>query len=513
MLKDNLNSTRFGSRLVRHVRWGLLAGGLAAVWACNDRRIAAPSPSPSQVHTDLFQQSVNRNVDIVFEIDNSVSMAPEQANLVANFPAFINILKNLPGGLPDVHIGVVTSDMGAAMFSGEIKGCEVPDNGAFIDQVRSAVDPVCNTARLNAGAHFIQSSNGGTQNNFQGDITDVFRCVAQVGTTGCGFEDHLEAVRAALGDPTGDSRHGIPARAVPAKNSNFLRPDAYLAVILITNEEECSTTPNNVLFDPTNDALGPLQARCFGYTDICDGKRVMDYVQAGKPAGPFQNCVPDETTFDTDPTHAAIPVQFYVDYFKRLKANPQKILLSGIVAPAAPYSITLTPDGNGGMLPLQGNSCTGSAGVFGQATPRLAKFFGAFPSQQVVTTSICDQSFAPAMQLIAEQLGRLIGSPCVSGDILSTMGPHGTRPDCSVVDHTFDTHGNPVDTPLPSCVDNGNQAPCWNLVPGTAAQCSGQQLMQFMRPANAPVATDLNTSVQCSVAVCAPGVHNPPACP
>jgi hypothetical protein len=493
-------------------------GFAVAVWACNDHRLAQPEPAPMRAEQDLFQQAINRNIDIVFEIDNSVSMAPEQANLVANFPSFINVLKGLPGGLPNVHISVVTSDMGAGAFTASVGGCENPDIGTFVDQVRAATDPVCGMAKLNAGQHFIVSGAAGTQNNFAGDITDVFRCIAQVGTTGCGFEDHLEAVRAALGDPMGDPAHDIPARPVPPNNAGFLRPDAYLAVIFITNEEECSTPPDSLLYDDTTGAdavLGPLPTRCFGHTDVCDGQLVVNYVKQGVPTGPFQNCVPDETTFATDPKHAPIPVQYYVNYLKSQKADPTKVLVSGIIAPPGNgnYSIVNIPDGHGGMMLAQSNSCTGDAGVFGQPTPRWDKFFNSFTPQQAIATSICDKSFAAAMQRIAMQLGRLLGAPCVTGTVLDIMGPNGMRPDCTVVDHAPNAAGVQVDTPVASCLDNGGQAPCWTLIPGTATECPGQQIMQFTRPTNGPPPTDLNSTVECAVTACVPGVHGTPGCP
>jgi len=411
------------------------------------------------------------------------------------------VLKNLPDGLPDVHIGVITSDMGAGIASSTVDGCGTPDNGAFIDQIRAATDPVCTTARLNAGQHFIESLNAGSQNNFTGDISDVFRCLAQVGTTGCGFEAHLESLRAALGDPTADPAHDIPVRAIPPNNAGFLRPDAYFAAIFITNEEECSTPPDSAMFDPGAPAsAGPLLTRCFAHTDICDGQPVINYVQAGAAAGPFQNCVSDEASFAVDPKQAPIPVQYYIDYLKKQKSDPTKILLSGIIAPSLPYTLVPTPDGQGGTFIGQGDSCTGAAGVFGQPTPRWAKFFSGFSAQQTVTTSICDQSFAAAMQLIAQQVGRLLGSPCITGQVQNVMGPKGLRPDCTVVDHTQNAAGAAVDTPLPSCVDVGNQPPCWSLAAGTANACPGQQIMQFMRPANQTPPADLNSTVECSVA-------------
>ena len=274
--------------------------------------------------------------------------------------------------------------------------------------------------------------------------------------------------------------------------------------------------PDSTLYDdtPRADARhGSLPARCFAHTDVCDGQPVVNYVMQGNPVGPFKSCVPDETTFATNPRLAPIPVQYYADYLKKQKSDPSKVLVSGIIAPSGPYSLVQVLDGHGGMYIGQGNSCTGAAGVFGQATPRWDKFFSSFTPQQSITTSICDQSFAAAMQRIATQLGRLLGAPCVSGTVLNTMGPNGPRPDCTVVDHVVDATGAEVNTPVPACLDNGGQAPCWSLTPGTATECTGEQIMQFKRPTNAPPPTDLNSSVECTVAACAPGVHGTPGCP
>jgi hypothetical protein len=511
-MKRHLGSGSVGRLRGRHVRWAALVGVAPALWACTAHRLEEPTPQVERMNDDVFEQSLNRNIDIVFEVDNSLSMDQEQANLVENFPVFIDILKKLPGGLPNVHIAVVTSDMGAGAFSGQVGGCGNPDNGVFVDTARAATDPVCATAHLNAGQHFISSADGGTNNNFTGDIADVFRCLAQVGTTGCGFESHLESVRAALGDDRGDPAHGIPARPVPANNVGFLRADAFLAVISITNEGECSVPPDSVLFDPDAavvPTLGPLQTRCLSHTDRCDGRPVLAAVQAGQPAGPFQTCVADDDAFAADPKRAAIPVPFYVDYFKRRKTDPSKVFLSGIIAPPSPYALVIDPTSVGGTGLKEGNSCTGAGKVFGQATPRMTEFFAAFNAQQTVTTSICDGSYANAMTSIANQLSKGLGSPCIPGKILDVTGTKGTRPDCSVVDHAVTSDGEPTDTALFSCVDTGGAAPCWKLVPGTDISCPGAQIMQFVRPTGQLPPTSLNSTVQCAVAICAAGEHSP----
>ena len=85
--------------------FGLLTG-------CPDRTISEVNPLQGRVEYKDIPVTVNRNVDLLFVIDDSPSMADKQANLAANFPNFINVLNTIQGGLPDVHIGVVTSDVG-----------------------------------------------------------------------------------------------------------------------------------------------------------------------------------------------------------------------------------------------------------------------------------------------------------------------------------------------------------------------------------------------------------------
>jgi len=48
----------------------------------------------------IFQETQNRDIDILFMIDDSLSMAPLLDKLAANFPAFINVFQTLPTGLP-----------------------------------------------------------------------------------------------------------------------------------------------------------------------------------------------------------------------------------------------------------------------------------------------------------------------------------------------------------------------------------------------------------------------------
>src|SRR5690349_22769032 len=91
---------------IRNVLFALLLAG------CADRTVATLVPEQGKVETKDIPSNPEKDVDILFLIDNSGSMDAEQASLKANFPKFMEVLQTLPGGAPNMHIGVATSDMG-----------------------------------------------------------------------------------------------------------------------------------------------------------------------------------------------------------------------------------------------------------------------------------------------------------------------------------------------------------------------------------------------------------------
>jgi hypothetical protein len=84
----------------------------------------------------LYEQVLTNDMDLLFMVDNSASMTPIQQNLAANFPGFVEVLDQLPGGLPDVHLAVVTSSLGAGVFTTAVPGCSQSDHGNFVFQAR-----------------------------------------------------------------------------------------------------------------------------------------------------------------------------------------------------------------------------------------------------------------------------------------------------------------------------------------------------------------------------------------
>src|SRR5262249_24570314 len=153
-------------------------------------------------------QQVNRNIDIIFMVDDSPSMLPLQKKMVAQLPTFMNVLKGLPGGLPDLHIGVVSSSLGGGVFT-DLQTCAAasaanPDTladraGRF--QHSAVTPPGC----TGPSGNFITANADGSKNNFPAasDIADVLGCIALLGDRGCGFEQQFRATQTAI-DKAGD---------------------------------------------------------------------------------------------------------------------------------------------------------------------------------------------------------------------------------------------------------------------------------------------------------------------
>ena len=170
-------------------------------------------------------------------IDNSNSMDEKQASLMQHFQKFMDRLVDLTPPL-DMHIGIVTSDLGAGQFTPPSCDRVGGDKGVLQN---TPIGTTCATAQLiDANDHFLtyvpDPAGGDPTTNFTGTIADAFSCYAALGVSGCGFEHQLASVRAAF-DTAFDPCH--PHTSCTAElNAGFLRPDAALAIVLLT--DECS---------------------------------------------------------------------------------------------------------------------------------------------------------------------------------------------------------------------------------------------------------------------------------
>ncbi len=463
---------------------------------------AAGSPG-----TVVFPAYANRDLDIVFAVDNSSEMTKAQINLINNFPAFMDVLTNLPMGLPNVHIAVVSSDMGAGTGTGGCAG-----NGqAGIFQWGA---PMTSCARTTDGARFLANVNGVT--NYTGDISSLFSCVAALGEGGCGYEQTLLAVTHALGADNFDS-NGRPQP--PQENQGFLREGAYLAIILLTNEDDCSAPQGaaNDLFPRAGDGstlsspLGPPTGyRCSAFGHLCDGAAppIMSPMGANDP-GDWSTVVPLQNCVSAEDTGRLIPVSAFAQVIKSLKPDPASQILVAAISGLypdnsrnAPHSVTWkkAPSGDpAGPWPEMVHSCV-SAGDASFADPgvRIGEWVQQF-GRNGVLQSICDSSFRPAMQRIADEIGRVMGPRCITG-VFADKSPDmaGTQFDCKVTDQVA---GH--DVAVPSCEENSNAHPCWHLdadssclVP--AGSSAGTQALRLKVDRDGPPPSGLvSTTIKC----------------
>lgn len=149
-----------------------------------------------------------KKVDLVFSVDNSSSMSEEKAALANDvFPAFATALLAVGGGLEDYRVGVMDA-------------CPTPAN--YHDY---GVSGDCNLA---SGEVWMSSGDP--------DLTTEFACVGNVDSS--------------LSTCSGDNDDEQPASAAAASmeepaasgaNLGFLRDDALLVVVAITDEDEQPT--------------------------------------------------------------------------------------------------------------------------------------------------------------------------------------------------------------------------------------------------------------------------------
>lgn len=181
----------------------------AVLSACGPDRIVATLPPGVRVDSHL-QQAASK-IDVLWVVDNSGSMAPRQDNLGRNFSSFIDLFTR---SSIDYRLAVTTTDI-------------FKDKGAFKGNPRVITPQTANVA-------------GAFANNIK------------VGITGSPYEAGLEAGRMAIDAQKAANALTIEQckRACAAnkpecltacdqkKDFQFLRPDAFLYLIFVSDEED-----------------------------------------------------------------------------------------------------------------------------------------------------------------------------------------------------------------------------------------------------------------------------------
>ncbi len=403
--------------------------GCTLLSGCPDRTVSEVFPEQGKVETLDLPAAPTSDVDILFLIDNSGSMAEEQSSLRANFGKFMDVLSTLEGGTPNLHIGVATSNLGQSATDGTA-------GGAFgAGCAGTGDDGGLRTTAAITGRFIIdeESAAGARNRNYSGTLADAFSALADVGTQGCGIEQHLGAVKRTLANPL---------------NAGFLRPNAKLAVVFIADEDDCSLA-HKALFEGTTDGT-EVNFRCTREGIECDGGSDLSL------PGLRTNCYPKaDSQFLAD-------VDTYVDYLKGLKPNPKDVIVAGIVGDPDPFEIIKDSMGKSVLKP----SCSYS-GQFAYPAVRTADFLSQF--QFNVRETICNGDLSGALVKVGDVIKDAIGDPCFDAEVTDLSPDPGLQADCTVSDVQVHPDGSESELGVISACDaTRSNSPCWHIEQDTA---------------------------------------------
>ncbi len=463
-------------RYVLLVWWVVLATG------CPDRPIAEQVPIQQPVFGKRIP--VTTDLDILFVIDDSQSTRDKQALFAANDKNFVDRLESFPTR-PNMHIGVVTSsiDLGDGAPGGPACHPASATDGRMQNASR---DPslVCSPT----SDHFLSDiarPDGTRQVNYSGTLAEALSCISHVGESGCGFEAPLEAMKRAL---DGSRR----------ENDGFLRKGAFLAIVMLTDEDDCSADPR--LY--AGSAGGPEDFRCTQAAYRCDHA-----ISASAP-GTYADCKVRRDTLLTDP-------DAYATFLSTLDGPPgvAVALIAGDPTPAIATGALSFP-GHTQALALQPSCHATILGNPAIARPaiRLDEFRRGFGDHGLFST-VCQSDYSQAVDDIGTLLFNAI-SPCLEG----TIDPHdldATKPglqlDCSVTEVADAYSDAPIEHVVRRCAmldddhaDPGDGSACWWVKRNPSCATATQLELEVERAA-APAAGTV-VDVSCAGAAMTPAL-------
>ncbi|NVB85145.1 MAG: hypothetical protein HOV81_42660 [Kofleriaceae bacterium] len=433
---------------------GIAALGLAA---CHESEVTVGELQEVMVLPAIQ----NRDIDILFVVDSSPSMSDQQRALVASFPQMMDALATLDGGLPNLHIGVVTTDMGTTTATGV--GLAIPGSaggcfGAGDDGVlRSGVVPELGSALYISD---VANPDGTRARNYTGELRDVFSALATVGAEGCGYEQPFRAMRRALENPA---------------NAGFLRPEANLAVVILSDEDDCSAKAPS-FFGSDTQTLGPLESfRCTRFGVTCD---------TGGTTEADMNMVGAKSDCHDNPTSAYVDdVGQYVDFLANLKGDPNRVMVAAIVGDPTQVSVALKPPPQATVpIPSLEPACSfeGPNGLeVADPAVRIGQLLAAFPSRSALT-SICSQDLSLSLTSIGYAAKKLVGDPCLDVPVADTSAAEGIQPACDVVEGPLG-----AETRMAAC-DDTHSTDCWRLAPAPVECATADKLRLQIARAAAP---------------------------
>lgn len=335
-----------------------------ALAACGN----GPPSDPCAGDGGLCDPPSATGVDVLFVIDSTSNMG-HQESLIEAFAELISEVELLHGGRPDLHVGVVSQDLGAGGWP--IMSCEgMGEEGQLL-----VGQPTC--APSDRFIRDVTDGAGGRVTNYPGTIDEAFACNALLGFTGCGFEQPLAALELALDPAT-------------VENAGFLGEGHGLVIVILMDEDDCSAADTDLYNTSEDEPLGYLTSfRCFEFGVVCDPDQP-------RALGDKLDCVPRTGSYLVDPLEIAAGV--------RDGRTPGLVAVHVIAGDLAPVAVGSSPD-----MPEQEVLVPSCFSARGRADPaiRLDAFARSFGPHGDFT-SICAPDFVPAMRRVAAEIAAML---------------------------------------------------------------------------------------------------------
>jgi hypothetical protein len=452
--------------------------------------------------------TLQRAADILFVIDNSGSMAEEQGTLAANFPRFVEVLEGELVGA-SYRIGITTTDQiglrasscRSRLFEFTWEGQLGPDQqyierheqqaGCLDSCLYDSIDlvPTSNGGGDKVSRPWLEKSSGSTNVPPGVTIAEALQCIGPQGINGYGYEMPLESMRTVLADNA----------------AGFMREDALLAVVFVTDEADCSMSSNNDAwianeYNPfwTYEDR-PTSGVCWNAGVACDGG-----------PGTYDWCWAQDKDRNGEPTSDAeravlLPLERYASVLndianvKAARGGNGTVLVAVIAGvpegytDGAPLVYQDSADWRFNLEYGIGPGCgrgTESIGDPPGIPPvRLREFAERYATEGRNMFSICNADYAVALQEIAESIERLGSRACVPGCATDTNPRVDLlQPGCTVIEERSEVDGG--DRAVPACVlDNSS----WHF-PNEATNLCYRQLTD---PDNGTPWTHDDMSPQC----------------
>jgi hypothetical protein len=218
----------------------------------------------------------SQKLDLLLMVDNSISMADKQDALSRSIPDLVQRISTSSSGFTDLHVGVITSSIGGhgsnlcagSDTTGNIEDQEQNDHGYLIGtRPRFSTAKYPDALKPTAEGFLAWTPDMGAA----GLVSGIRAMVESADEFGCGLESQLEAVQRFLVDPqpykTLVVQNCAPGTTEPcavptgvdttllAQRAAFLRPDSVVAIVELTDENDCSIQESGQYYYAARDEI------------------------------------------------------------------------------------------------------------------------------------------------------------------------------------------------------------------------------------------------------------------